>query len=45
MFVRKLFQTFYYSLKNSLRKWKFQNAILLTYKFYASLFAKEIFSQ
>jgi hypothetical protein len=45
MLVRKTISTFYYSLENSLRKMEFQNTTLLSYKFYASLFAKELFSK
>jgi hypothetical protein len=38
--LEKPFQTFYYSLKNSIEKIRFQNTIL--FKPYASIFAKEI---
>jgi hypothetical protein len=40
--LEKTFQTFYYSLKNSFEKIRFQNTILYLFKSYASIFAKEI---
>jgi hypothetical protein len=40
--IRKPFQTFYCSLRNSFEKTRFQNTILDYFKSYASIFAKEI---
>jgi hypothetical protein len=39
--IRKPFQTFFYSLKNSFEKIRFQNTILYLFKHYASIFANE----
>jgi hypothetical protein len=39
---KKPFLTFYYSLKNSFEKIRFQNTILCLFKTYASIFAREI---
>jgi hypothetical protein len=39
--LEKPFQTFYYFLKNSFEKIRFQNTLLCYFKSYASILAKE----
>jgi hypothetical protein len=43
MLVRKTISTFYYALKNYLRKWIFNILLDLYFKPYASIFARELF--
>jgi hypothetical protein len=42
--LEKPIQTFYYSLKNSIEKIRFQNTILFLFKSYASIFARKYFT-
>jgi hypothetical protein len=43
--LEKPIQTFYYSLKNSIEKIRFQNTILFLFKSYASIFARKYFTK
>jgi hypothetical protein len=45
MLVRKTISTFYYALKNYLRKWIFNILFELYFKPYASYLAKGIFTK